>query len=537
MLSSEPGFAAPAQSERISDRLNGPTIVMGASALYLLIALGWSAAGRGDTRFAFTAAAIGALAGGITLILVVLASSTTRGRRTRWAWLSWSVAAACFAASAIAALAVIWSDTAVLWQPRPVEWLHAAGGTSLFTGAVLSARRRSRLGELAAPALGLLVTVLPVSAAFLLAARLSVADWPATGMLIPGFIAIGTSSAGVLVLLSELGATPPPESDVPFGLGLAAGAWTAATLAQTVGAWSDSAGMLAFGRWLLPIAALGAGWATISRIRNAGAARHRTGGAAPGWPRWSISGGRVPLATVAALAVVAIALALVDQPAGVDFAALAVLSAGCLFARQGLVLQAERSRVSTLLMSTEELRRIANIDLLTGLPNRGALQKRLDEELERSARYHQPLSVCFIDIDHFKRINDTKGHSAGDLVLREVAAGLRLTARSIDFVARYGGEEFVILAPGTWTADALILGERLRAQIEQSHAGLDQTDQEPITISIGVAGYPEHAETIDELLARADKALYRSKNEGRNRVTLYSIDWDQQTLTPSPESS
>jgi diguanylate cyclase (GGDEF)-like protein len=168
-----------------------------------------------------------------------------------------------------------------------------------------------------------------------------------------------------------------------------------------------------------------------------------------------------------------------------------------------------------------ELATRANIDPVTGLPNRRALDDRLAEEVERAQRYRQPLSLCFIDLDRFKQINDDHGHAAGDAALRQVGSLLRRTARGIDFVGRFGGEEFVVLVPGTWSVDAATLGERLcRAVAETS---FDLTDDQTIrlTISIGIAGLPEHAQDAGSLNECADKALYTAKRSGRNQVVLY----------------
>jgi diguanylate cyclase (GGDEF)-like protein len=145
------------------------------------------------------------------------------------------------------------------------------------------------------------------------------------------------------------------------------------------------------------------------------------------------------------------------------------------------------------------------------------MRRRLDEEVERALRYRQPMCVCFVDIDHFKDINDQYGHAAGDLVLAKVGEVIRNTLRTPDFVARYGGEEFVIIAPATWTEDARVLGGRVQAAL--SEAEYDDLDLD-LTVSIGIAGVPEHGTTADVVLHRADLALYAAKFGGRNRVEV-----------------
>jgi diguanylate cyclase (GGDEF)-like protein len=168
-----------------------------------------------------------------------------------------------------------------------------------------------------------------------------------------------------------------------------------------------------------------------------------------------------------------------------------------------------------------ELARTNNLDPVTNIPNRRALDQRLAEEVERALRYRQPLGLCFVDLDHFKEVNDRFGHAAGDETLRQVAATMRRTARGIDFVGRYGGEEFVVLVPGTWSEDATTLGERLRRAVELESLRTTQGQTYRVTISVGIAGLPEHARDAESLRDCADRALYAAKQSGRNRVTLF----------------
>lgn len=152
-------------------------------------------------------------------------------------------------------------------------------------------------------------------------------------------------------------------------------------------------------------------------------------------------------------------------------------------------------------------------DGLTGLRNRRAFDEALPAQFELARRYQRPLSLAIIDVDHFKIMNDTFGHQAGDRVLRDVGGILESTTRRVDFVARVGGEEFAILLPETALFEALLFGEKIRANV----AAVDRPHR--VTISIGVASMP-HSEvnTANELLYAADQALYRAKNRGRNRV-------------------
>lgn len=174
--------------------------------------------------------------------------------------------------------------------------------------------------------------------------------------------------------------------------------------------------------------------------------------------------------------------------------------------------------VSESRIAIEEQRRRASHDSLTGLPNREAYQRKLEEELARRHRYGSPLSLVVCDVDHFKRINDTYGHLAGDKVLQLIARSLRKNLRDVDFIARYGGEEFVVLMPETNAADAFVAAEKLREKIEQSPFNF-RKERVPITMSFGVSEF-HSLESPDTVFERADKALYQAKHEGRNRSCL-----------------
>jgi two-component system, cell cycle response regulator len=170
----------------------------------------------------------------------------------------------------------------------------------------------------------------------------------------------------------------------------------------------------------------------------------------------------------------------------------------------------------------KDLFHAATRDPLSGLYNRRYFDERLMAEVSRARRSDAALTICMIDLDRFKRINDRHGHLAGDQVLREVSAHLAKMVRLEDVLARYGGEELVLLAPATDTEEAALLGERLRAAVERLAIEIDAGagTSVAITVSVGVACLSEldpHA-TPRELLARADARLYRAKQAGRNRV-------------------
>lgn len=166
----------------------------------------------------------------------------------------------------------------------------------------------------------------------------------------------------------------------------------------------------------------------------------------------------------------------------------------------------------------EEQRQKALIDPLTGLPNRAAWSERLEHEIKQWQQHGNTLSLAMLDLDHFKRINDSYGHLAGDKVLKIIATVLRKRLRGSDFIARFGGEEFVLLLPATPPAVGAKLLEALRAAIEACPFHF-KGERVTITISMGLASF-KPGEHSDLVLKRADQALYRAKNAGRNRVEL-----------------
>jgi len=161
-------------------------------------------------------------------------------------------------------------------------------------------------------------------------------------------------------------------------------------------------------------------------------------------------------------------------------------------------------------------------DALTGLPNRRYLDERLDEELGRVRRYGKPFTLLMLDIDHFKAINDTHGHAAGDAVLRRLAGVLLAQLREVDFVARYGGEEFTLILPETDTDGGRLVGERICGAIGATPFPLPDGATLAVTASVGVVTCPQGGLNAAELLEHGDAALYAAKLAGRNRVVAYS---------------
>jgi two-component system cell cycle response regulator len=178
-----------------------------------------------------------------------------------------------------------------------------------------------------------------------------------------------------------------------------------------------------------------------------------------------------------------------------------------------------------------ELERRAARDPLTGLANRRALDDSLDRELSRARRDGASLSLVLLDIDHFKAINDERGHLVGDEVLSTVARTLAETVRDMDLVARYGGEEFVVLLPATALEDAVGTAERLRLAVSGQQAAA------PVTVSAGVATFPDQAPSGAELLVLADRALYEAKRAGRDRVVAAAGDRADRGPRPAPATA
>jgi two-component system cell cycle response regulator len=182
--------------------------------------------------------------------------------------------------------------------------------------------------------------------------------------------------------------------------------------------------------------------------------------------------------------------------------------------------QIRRKRFSDRLRDSVQLTmEMAVTDGLTGLHNRRYLERHLATLVQQAAAREKPLSVLVLDIDHFKRINDSFGHAAGDAVLREFSRRMRKAVRGIDLACRLGGEEFVVVMPDTDTALAVLVGERLRQKIAAEPFAIgDGGKTLEVTVSVGVCSLISTSDTAQALMERADAALYRAKRDGRNRV-------------------
>jgi two-component system cell cycle response regulator len=193
-----------------------------------------------------------------------------------------------------------------------------------------------------------------------------------------------------------------------------------------------------------------------------------------------------------------------------------------LFAR--VQTQVRRKRYAERLRSNvQQSMELALTDTLTGLHNRRYLETHTRTLLDRAIERDRSMALIVVDIDYFKRINDTWGHDAGDDVLREFASRLRASVRGIDLACRYGGEEFVIVMPDADHNTAAAVGERLRAAIAREPFSLGEgRERIEVTISVGVASRMDHDREPAEVFKRADKALYEAKNSGRNRVVSHA---------------
>lgn len=158
------------------------------------------------------------------------------------------------------------------------------------------------------------------------------------------------------------------------------------------------------------------------------------------------------------------------------------------------------------------------LDPLTGIFNRRYFENQLSKELQRASRYEHSLSILFIDIDHFKMINDEFGHQAGDAILSELSQSIERSLRSVDVVARYGGDEFIILLPETKKAQAFKTAQRILNTIKNHDFFKSKLKVKELSVSIGVAGFPEDAGGTYELIKKADTALYQAKAKGGSRA-------------------
>jgi diguanylate cyclase (GGDEF)-like protein len=184
-----------------------------------------------------------------------------------------------------------------------------------------------------------------------------------------------------------------------------------------------------------------------------------------------------------------------------------------------------------------ESKDLATFDRLTGVANRSALLAALFAEVERAARYERPLSVAFVDIDHFKAVNDTYGHAAGDVVLRGVAQTLGSNLRASDMIGRYGGEEFMLILTETGVEEGAVLVEKLRNLVQRERFAVEGDVDLTVTISIGIAGGSGALLRAESLVRDADAAMYSAKSLGRNQTYIFAEPDDDARVPRAPISN
>lgn len=168
----------------------------------------------------------------------------------------------------------------------------------------------------------------------------------------------------------------------------------------------------------------------------------------------------------------------------------------------------------------EEAQRLSLTDGLTGTWNRRYFQMQFRQVMATATRFNRPFSLLMLDLDHFKRMNDSFGHQRGDAILIEFSRRVKETLREVDTLARYGGEEFIVLLPETDEDGALITGEKIREAIRSEPFGSPEDEPVPVTVSVGVAAHPRNGESFDAIVEAADRALYAAKQAGRDRVVV-----------------
>jgi diguanylate cyclase (GGDEF)-like protein len=184
------------------------------------------------------------------------------------------------------------------------------------------------------------------------------------------------------------------------------------------------------------------------------------------------------------------------------------------------------NRQETLVTSRDRFRLLATKDPLTGLWNRRSIQQILKDELERAGQSERTTGVLLIDLDHFKNVNDTYGHLAGDFVLQEASRRLKGSLRAYDSIGRYGGEEFLIVVPAAGEAELCELAERLRKAVADVPIRVGENEIR-LTLSVGAAIAPSHVNLSSDVLGGADAALYDAKRRGRNRYVYSSLKLEQ----------
>jgi diguanylate cyclase (GGDEF)-like protein len=383
--------------------------------------------------------------------------------------------------------------------PSPADLLYLAGYPLLAAGLALLGRRRAT----AAGAAGLIdcaivtIGVSVVSWVFLIAPNLGDASLGTADRVVAIAYTVGDLLLFSMAARLFLSGGASSRAHRVLALGL-----LVVLVADAVYAALILAGSAAIPARLLDTGWL-AGYALIGSAALDPTIRSLT---APGRSRARVAPGRLWLLAGASLLAPA-TLALRTATGGDSHPLLIAVTSAALF---GLVVLRMAGLVRRVEEQAAELALVARTDALTGAPNRRSWDEQLIVELARAARLDAPVSVALLDLDHFKRFNDLRGHQAGDRLLRAATVAWRGQLRSIDLLARYGGEEFGVIIPGCAPDDAAAIIDRLRALTPEGE-----------TTSAGIAGW-DGAESADALVARADHALYRAKRGGRDRTVVAS---------------
>jgi two-component system cell cycle response regulator len=173
-----------------------------------------------------------------------------------------------------------------------------------------------------------------------------------------------------------------------------------------------------------------------------------------------------------------------------------------------------------LLSQRNHLEHLSITDPVTQVSNHRYFQEHIRKEIDRTVRHQRPLAMVMIDVDHFKSFNDHYGHPEGDRLLRSVAERISVNVRAIDLVCRYGGEEFAVIMPDTTLPEAQVVAERVRKSLETEPFVGPFERPAFVTVSLGVAGYPQHGEDAPAIIGAADRALYQAKRQGRNQTVV-----------------
>jgi diguanylate cyclase (GGDEF)-like protein len=477
---------------------------------------------NGSETGRLVAAVAGSVALGFALIPILWCVWTNGERAARHAWRLQAFAISLIALAAFSQAIDLLDDRTTLIRSAWIDAVGLAGGAVGALAAIETLRRQSTQSLIRRLLIAAVLAVLAVTVVTFSVSSFSTTSLSSTSNVVIALGMIGVAAFIVACLAaSEFGSVNQPQL---FASSLALG-WLAISLDLVYGGiyrvTADESTKDATS-WTLIVAGA---FLLVSAIGPAGI----SGPTAPDWKQVSSSEDAqlslidwvriiLPYAVIAFASSAAWA---VHDTAGVWLSIALVAMAAITLGRQALIHAGGTRAIERSERALVDLTHRAMVDAVTELPNRRALDDRLAEEVDRALLLKQPLSLCFVDIDHFKTINDVHGHHTGDAILRQVGGLLRRSLRGMDFIGRFGGEEFVVLVPETWSEEAVHLGELLRRAIENAEFISPEKERLKVTVSVGIAGLPEHAHDAALLCIRADEALYSAKRAGRNRVMVF----------------